>query len=319
MSATETDLVAADWLQRKTFWNWGEEDQAALDAWLAESEAHRVAYWRQSAMWNRTERLAALRPSSKPQRSTQTERKSFGPFLMRSAAVVGAVAILGVLATNYAFKSREIPYSTTIGGSETITLADGTLIQLNTDTALRTRFDEHHREVVLDRGEAFFQVTHDAKRPFVVMAAGHRVTDLGTKFSVRNGDNRVEVSLIEGRAQFESTTSNKAQSAVLKPGDVVVATEHSMHLTRASQENLSKQLGWRRGVLIFDNTTLATAAKEFNRYNRRKLVIGDNAAANLTIVGTFQANDVEAFADVAQFILHLKVQKRDQETVVSRR
>lgn len=108
------------------------------------------------------------------------------------------------------------------------------------------------------------------------------------------------------------------QSAVLKPGDVVVATADTMHLTRKTEEDLSKQLGWRRGVLIFDNTTLATAAKEFNRYNRRKLVIGDFATASLTVVGTFQANDVEAFADVAQFVLHLKVQKHGQETVVSR-
>jgi transmembrane sensor len=162
MSATEIDLAAADWLQRKTFWNWAEADQAALDAWLAESEAHRVAFWRQSAMWARTERLAALRPSSKPRSGAQGERRSLLPLLMRSVAAIGAVAILGALATNYAFKTNETPYSTTIGGSETITLADGTLIQLNTDTALRTRFDEHHREVILDRGEAFFQVTHDA-------------------------------------------------------------------------------------------------------------------------------------------------------------
>lgn len=318
MSATDIDLAAADWLQKKTFWNWTGEDQKALDAWLDESEAHRIAFWRQSAMWNRTERLAALRPLPQPQRTQTLERKSVWPLLMRSAAVIGLVAVFGTLATRYALQPKETPYSTTIGGSETITLADGTLIQLNTDTALRTRFDEHHREVILDKGEAFFQVTHDAGRPFVVLAAGHRVTDLGTKFAVKSGSDRVEVALIEGRAQFDSTTSEKPQSAVLTPGDVVVATADSMHLTRKSNDDLSKQLGWRRGVLIFDNTTLATAAKEFNRYNRQKLVVEGSATAALTIVGTFQANDVEAFADVAQLVLHLKVRKRGTETVISR-
>ncbi len=106
MSATETDLAAADWLQKKTFWTWSEEDQKALDAWLDESEAHRVAFWRQSAMWNRTERLAALRPSPKPERARLPERKSLWPLLMRSAAVIGAAAILGVFATNYAFNPK---------------------------------------------------------------------------------------------------------------------------------------------------------------------------------------------------------------------
>ena len=318
MSATDIDLAAADWLQKKTFWNWTDEDQKSLDAWLDESEAHRVAFWRQSAMWNRTERLAALRPLPQPQRTPAPERKSIWPLLMRSAAVIGLVAIFGTLATRYALQPKETPYSTTIGGSETITLADGTLIQLNTDTALRTRFDEHHREVILDKGEAFFQVTHDAQRPFVVLAAGHRVTDLGTKFAVKSGNDRVEVSLIEGRAQFDSTSSEKPQSAVLTPGDVVVATPNSMRLTRKSNDDLSKQLGWRRGVLIFDNTTLASVAKEFNRYNRQKLVVEGSATAALTVVGTFQANDVEAFADVAQLVLHLKVRKRGTETVISR-
>ena len=91
MSATDIDLAAADWLQKKTFWNWTDEDQKSLDAWLDESEAHRVAFWRQSAMWNRTERLAALRPLPQPQRTRAPERKSIWPLLMRSAAVIGSV------------------------------------------------------------------------------------------------------------------------------------------------------------------------------------------------------------------------------------
>jgi len=311
MSATDIDLAAADWLQKKTFWTWSDEDQQALDTWLAQSEAHRIAFWRQSAMWTRTERLAALRPTQRV-----AERKSVWPLLMRSAAAIALVAVIGTFAARYALQPKETPYSTTIGGNETITLADGTLIQLNTDTALRTRFDEHHREVILDRGEAFFQVTHDAQRPFTVLANGHRVTDLGTKFSVRNGKDRVEVALIEGRAQFDTTGGGK--SAVLKPGDVAVATADTMRVTRKSEEVLSRDLGWRRGVLIFDNTTLATAAKEFNRYNRQKLVVEGSAAAQLTVVGTFQANDMEAFADVAQLVLHLNVRKRGNETVISR-
>lgn len=318
MSATDIDLAAADWLQKKTFWNWSDDDQKALDAWLAQSEAHQIAFWRQSAMWNRTERLGALRPMQRAERSAAAERKSAWPLLLRSAAAVGIVAVLGTFAAQYALKPKETAYSTTIGGGETITLADGTLIQLNTDTALRTRFDEHHREVILDRGEAFFQVTHDAQRPFVVLAEGHRVTDLGTKFSVKNGKDRVEVALIEGRAQFDSTGGGKTQSAVLKPGDVAIATATSMKVTRKSEEILSRQLGWRRGVLIFDDTSLAAAAQEFNRYNRQKLVVEGSAASALTVVGTFQANDVEAFADVAQLVLHLKVRKHGTETVISR-
>ncbi|HTO42005.1 MAG TPA: FecR domain-containing protein [Rhizomicrobium sp.] len=318
MSATENDQRAADWLQRKTFWSWSESDQAELDAWLDAADENRIAYWRQSAIWARTERLAALAPAPSGMRAPRAEQKSRWPGLLRIAAAFGVVAILGGVSAHYAMQPRYVSYSTTIGGGETITLADGTLIQLNTDTALRTRFDEKRREVILDKGEAFFQVTHDKARPFMVMAAGHRVVDLGTKFSVRNKVNAIEVALIEGMARIETANGENAQSAVLKPGDIAVATAENLKLTRKPKDVISRELGWRRGVLIFDNTTLADAAKEFNRYNHSRLVIADAATAAITIVGTFQANDVDAFADLAQFMLHLKVHKQGQKTIISR-
>lgn len=318
MSATQTDQRAADWLQRKTFWNWSEADQAELDAWLDAAPENRIAYWRQSAIWARTERLAALAPAHREMRETRIEQKPRWPNILRAVAAAAVLAVLGGVSTHVALQPRYETYSTTIGGGETITLADGTLIQLNTDTTLRTRFDAKRREVILDKGEAFFQVTHDKARPFTVMAAGHRVVDLGTKFSVRNSVTKIEVALIEGMARIETASGENQKSAVLKPGDIAIASAQDLKLTRKSQEKISRELGWRRGVLVFDNTTLADAAREFNRYNRSRLVIADAATAAITIVGTFQANDVDAFADLAQFMLHLKVQKRGQETLISR-
>jgi transmembrane sensor len=80
---------------------------------------------------------------------------------------------------------------------------------------------------------------------------------------------------------------------------------------------LANALGWRNGLLIFDSTTLADAAQEFNRYNNTQLVIA-SSAAHLPVVGTFRANDVEAFARVSQQVFGVLVKKRGDQIVISR-
>ena len=175
------------------------------------------------------------------------------------------------------------------------------------------------RKVWLDKGEAYFDVHHDAARPFTVMIGHARITDLGTKFTVRRSQARLDVALIEGRAQFDNgAIGSDERSAVLKPGDVAIATTDTLAVARRSNENLKAALGWRRGVLVFENTELAAAAEEFNRYNRKKLIVADAHAARLKIGGTFPATNVDAFADAAQAILGLHVQTRNNEIVISR-
>jgi transmembrane sensor len=308
-SAKEIDALAANWLQRRRFWDWSTEDQAKLDAWLAESLAHRAAYLRLSDIWNRTGRLVALRP-----------RPVVRPALrFRSvfAHVAAGVAVVAVLATAVMWFRPEAPkqsYTTSIGGRETIVLVDGSRIELNTDTVLRVAKTGRERTVWLDKGEAYFQIRHDAARPFVVWADGHRITDLGTKFVVRREPDHLEVSLMEGRARLEGPAD---QDAILVPGDVAVATAKSMSVSKKPEQLLSADLGWRRGVLTFNRTTLADAVAEFNRYNHTRLAVADAATGKRRIYGTFPTTDVEAVTRVVQAVFGLKVALRDGETVIS--
>ena len=132
---------------------------------------------------------------------------------------------------------------------------------------------------MLEKGEAFFDIKHNAARPFSVTAAGHRVIDLGTKFVVWNMPGKLEVSLLEGRQDFESTNAVNVKPTVLSPGDAVVATTHAIKVTRKSTDELGIELGWRRGLLTFYRSSLMDAAAEMNRYNERKIVVADAAAA----------------------------------------
>ncbi|HVZ70712.1 MAG TPA: FecR domain-containing protein [Rhizomicrobium sp.] len=316
MSAAEIQSRAADFVNRhRDSGEWTPDDQAALDAWLAESPEHVVAYWRLDAAWERTQRLAALRPS-KPEHSRG--------LIWRNVLRFSAAAIVIAAGTGAAFyfskpsapEARQ--FATEVGARKTIKLPDGSEIELNTNSVLRIAPGPNPRMAWLDRGEAYFKIQHDSAHPFVVMAQGRRVVDLGTEFLMRAEPKRLEVALVAGRAQLDSPNDPTQEPAVLTPGDVAIATANAINVTSKSTKVLSDELSWRQGLLVFKYTTLEEAAAEFNRYNRKKIIITDPKVASLTIVGTFPSNDVSAFTDAAQAIFGLKIENRNGEIAIKR-
>jgi transmembrane sensor len=223
-----------------------------------------------------------------------------------------------VVATIYLWPSSEASYATAVGGQAKITLADGSQVQLNTDTAITVAMDARHRTVILKKGEAFFSVRHDAARPFSVLAAGHRIVDLGTEFAVRTNGKRLQVALVQGHARLESDSGWVQHHATdLTPGEVVVATANSLTVKNVPSHQLSDALAWRQGKLVFSHVTLAEVADQFNRYNTTKLVIGPDIA-DRKISGTFEAGSVQTFASMAQYALGLRTEKRSGEIVISK-
>ncbi|HVT23170.1 MAG TPA: FecR domain-containing protein [Rhizomicrobium sp.] len=313
-TAKEVRAQAAEWISRRDGEGWNEAAQAELDAWLAKSDAHVVAFLRAEAAWSRADKLVALKPQSS--RRIAETLKDVLPTALRAVAAAVVIAVVGVAANTYLATFNEKTYTTPVGGRETITLVDGSQIALNTDTVLRMDLSGRERKVWLDRGEAYFHVTHNAQRPFRVFAGNRTVTDLGTRFSVRRDSERFEVAVMEGKVAFDPGKEQQKPIALL-PGDVVVATTTKVSVTKKPSRALAESLGWQRGLLIFDNTTLADAANEFNRYNGEKLVVA-RSAAHLPVVGTFRANDVEAFARVTKEVFGLRSEKRGQSIVIAR-
>ena len=315
-NASDVEQTAAEWLERGASDDWNEARDAELEIWLAQSPAHAVAFMRLEAAWNRATRLAALQQPMlrKPlQGTTQPSRRP----ALKIAAAVMVTAAISVGGSLLAVHQKDQTFATTIGGREALSLVDGSKIELNTDTVLRMANGAGERKVWLDRGEAYFDIKHDAAHPFVVMVGDHRVTDLGTKFIVRQEGDRVEVKLLEGSARLDANSGLPAQSAVLKPGDVAIATADQTSVTKKPVKELTQELGWRRGVLTFDHTTLAEAVAEFNRYNRQKIVIADRAAAKLEIGGTFPSDDVKLFGRATHIALGLRVEDKGNQLVIS--
>ncbi len=313
MSAKDINARAAQWVERADREDWNEQAKAELKAWLDESPAHRIAYWRLNGAWGHTDLLGALHA---PAARRRTRLLSVAA---KIAAAVAVVAIAGAGAFYFLSKPHDRVYATRVGGHETITFADGSRIELNTDTRLRARMTTEERVVWLEKGEAYFQVKHDTVHPFIVIADGHRITDLGTKFLVRATRGRLQVAVTQGRVWLDAADKEShEQSAMLAAGDVAVATAGNVSVTKDGAPTLAAELGWRHGVLIFKHTTLGDAAAEFNRYSKRKLVIADDGTAGLTIDGTFPTADVQAFTDAAQTVFRLHVSYRGNRILISR-
>jgi transmembrane sensor len=171
--------------------------------------------------------------------------------------------------------------------------------------------------VWLDRGEAYFDVAKDAKRAFTVVAGARRVVVLGTRFAVRREGDRLTVSVVEGRVRVEPAAPQAGSTVkVLTRGDIVVADGASLILAHRPVGAVVEQLSWRDGMLMFDQSTLGQAAAEFNRYNRKQVVVR-GAAADVRIGGAFEAGNVDAFARLLRQAYGLKVTDTGSQVTVS--
>lgn len=308
---------AARFIEKRRFGEWTEADQAELDAWLAESGLHVAAYLRVEGIIAYTARLASRRPfmgrrSSDDDRASV--RKRFVIPALIAASVVSAVAI-GIPLANELMQTPDRAFSTDIGGRTLLKFTDGTEVELNTDTAMRFRMTTRERTVWLDRGEAWFHVTHNPANPFTVIVGRHRVTDVGTEFLVKREANETEVALLSGRAALNTEGT---PTAMLAPGDDALATSTSVSITRKTPEQLADELAWRRGVLVFRNARLADAVREFNRYNQTKLVIVDPSIDGLKFTAEFKIDHFNGFLQLAESVLNLRVDREGNEIFLSR-
>jgi len=308
--AQRIDAAAADWLARRDNDNWTQQEQQALDAWLQASTAHRVAYLRLDSAWRAAGRLAELPAASAAARHWPWARFS----LRRVAAGLALVSGAALFAALYWAPAPQQSYATAIGERRTLALADGSRLTLNTGTRVRTSIEAGKRNVWLDSGEAYFDIAHDAAHPFVVQAGASRVTVLGTRFAVRRENEVVKVAVLEGRVRVEQA----GQQVVLGANDTAQADSRRLAMSSKTPVQVAQQLGWRAGRLVIDQLTLEQAAQEFNRYNRRQLVIADPALSGMVIGGSFAPENVDGFARLLQQGFGLRVESRDDKIIISR-
>jgi transmembrane sensor len=250
-----------------------------------------------------------------------------GRLALRQRRFVLAIAATLVLAVGIGGYVALAPngerYATPVGGLASVAMTDGSEVTLNTDSQIRIALTGTERHVELRHGEAFFQVSKDPNRPFVVLAGNKRVVAVGTQFSVRHEGDDVEIVVTEGKVRVEDEVAHPGSHAdgsaevLLTPGSVALAGEAGLLVQRKTLPEAEEQLSWRTGVLMFRNQSLLDVAAEFNRYNQRKIVIRDPAVASLKIEGNFRATNAEAFVRLVESAFPVRADAQRDKIVLT--
>jgi|SRR5579872_593754 len=340
--ASDISNTAAEWLMRLEAQS-SPQMWEAFQAWLDADTRHRAAFIRLRVMWHNVDALKSMRPEDgtidadlltrsrlqpdrvaalgpHPLEGNASTRPDYGAALLsrrRVLALAAGVAAAGTLAWLGRERIGWSSYETTIGGREQVTLADGTVIDLNTNTALRVRLSRNRRAIELTRGEALFHVAPDSQRPFFVRAASTVVRAVGTEFSVRIRDpEHVEVLVAEGRIAVgtSGSTTDLVVPAHLAAAPKVSADEaatvqrNAVAVRRMPSGDIIRKLEWTAGQLHFQGETLGEAVQEFNRYNKRQLTIADPAIVAVQVGGIFRATELDSFVAVLQHSFGIRAQ-----------
>jgi transmembrane sensor len=341
----EIDEEAASWVWRLDAGAGSATDQSAFDAWLRLDPRHRRAMEDMSRTWQALDGLAeGARGENKLAFTGPTERAAAEwaaaqraatprPATLRAgtrgrgalhvaAAATIAIAVAGAI---WLQLGRDVRILTTaVGQQSNVTLVDGSIVTLNTNTILETKLSRGARQVYLRRGEAHFQVAHDRSRPFLVHAGDALVRAVGTEFEIRlHPDQHVDVVVNEGRVEVQAAaptvaplTSNAGTRLASVPtvrtlsaGEQLSTATADYPIVPVSQQQLSSELAWREGAIIFDGQPLSQAVSEIQRYTDARIVLSDARVADLRVGGRFRTDDLQGFLDGLQAALPVSIRR----------
>lgn len=212
-------------------------------------------------------------------------------------------------------------YATALGALETVRLTDGSQATLSSESSIDVALSRRERRIDLQRGEALFEAAKDASRPFVVNAGDHRVVAVGTRFSVRRDRDALRVAVTEGtvRLDMPGADGSAGPETLLPAGSVAIATAAGVSVRRNDLAAAERALEWREGYLRFQDTPLREAAEEFNRFNARKLMMGDADVAALRMGGQFRWSNLDGFVRLLEQGFGVRVEHRGELIVLHRR
>lgn len=306
-------------------------------AWQARSAAHREAFERCTETWQDVPRVtlasAYAAASSRDRASEAGRRSGIAPAWRWASAFAIAGLVLGGIAAFQIWRDAGV-YGTGVGEQQLVVLDDGTRMSLNTATRVKVVLDDGQRTVSVERGEALFDVARDARRPFVVRAAGTEVTAIGTVFAVRfNGRDAsaadaLAVTLVEGevivRKAGDARGLAPAQPVRMQAGDrvrLVAGDGPSVGpvAARVDRPDIDRMMAWRRSEAVFDDTTLADAVAEMNRYSRTPIVLVDASRwAELRVSGQYRTGDSTGFAGAVAALHGLHLREHDGRLELTR-
>ncbi len=331
-----------------------ERDELELEGWLSALPEHRREYQAMLDAWSDTEELETI-PGLLPLDSSAQilHERPIGPSgsvakkesrLWQSLALAATVlvaALVGV-STYDGFNSRADiqQFVSAVGEQKSIELADGSVVTLNTNSRILVDMTETRRRVILDQGEAFFDVAGDPERPFTVEAGARSITVLGTRFNVDHASVDLSVAVVEGAVVvhrkeddvfrpanppwLNQDVTNDGRSVriprqdqyYLQAGALLSFKNDVPGLLTMSSADMDKRHSWRKGIVRFDGEPLFEVIQTFNRYTKKKLLIQDRSVMNIKISGVFHIDQLDLALEGLESTFKLRITRFSDRVII---
>jgi len=319
---------AAEWFARRRDPEVARQTEDLFQSWLLADPENVVRYAQCELAWERANELAhdpdirrlletpgteagAPAPERVARRATRRMRRRALAWSAAAAAVLAAVAV--TLSFHY-FDAPE--YRTARGEQRDVVLADGSHVTLNTATRIAVKYDDEVRRILLAEGEALFDVSKDANRPFEVVAGPGVARAIGTRFAVRRSDDAITVSVLDGAVEVKRA-GEPAGSLVLslEVGQAALLDVNGS-LEAVVPANVRRIQAWQNRRIEFDSEALAAAIAEVNRYTAKPFRLGDDALADIRVSGVFRISALQGFEFALRESLGLRVVDTGREIVI---
>ncbi|WP_394222315.1 FecR family protein [Alteromonas gracilis] len=299
-----------------------ESETKALKVWLA-TPLHRDTFLEMVALWDKMSvlnELADIVPHA-PESSAHHSRSGAVTW-KRPLAIAASFLMVGFLSYQglnlfsspdqtppiSQVASYSLQASTKAGEHKSISLEDGSTLWLNTNSQVNIAFTDTSRVIQLVKGELHIEVAKDKSRPLNVLAAGKAIQAVGTAFNVQYHRGDLELVVTEGVVEVASYTLNKANGkTIINPiitpqatpltlveGEKSLLSLPNSAIETVSREDITNDLSWREGKIVFRGESLIDVIEEVSRYTDKTVVLGDSALANMQVAGLFNTNDVDA-------------------------
>jgi len=329
------EVAAASWLVLRDR-GMSTEETTAFMHWLQEHPAHGAVFSELDRSWRAFDPLIAVpAPGAAPDANLLSPRFRARPSRIRRflPAILAAAAAIAVTVAVHIFSADRDTFETPIGASRRIALADGSVANLNTNSAMEIEFKGAERRVTLLRGEVFFNVAKDSRRPFVVAAGPLSVRAVGTAFNVKQQAGAIEVLVTEGAVRVDNRYTGQSllpspdagtsaqliagdRARVILPKTSAAPDSSSVEVARLSGGETRRALAWQERRLDFDSTPLSEAVAEFNRYNETQLVLADSALARRKFSGSFRPDNLDSFVRLLELDFGVQTRREPGKVIL---
>ncbi len=331
---------AGYWLIRLDSGEISDNEKQVFQHWLNGDPRRSAVFYELQNVWRKSD---ALRLSRAPAGHRRSRRKYVNQAvspkrkspIIRWPAIAASVTLFVAVSTlswRFAYTPEYQAHETGVGRRMTVSLEDSSVVELNTDTAIKSEYSDDTRTIRLLRGEAHFMVTPDKDRPFIVTTNNGRVRAVGTAFNVALHDDVLEVVVTEGMVEVaakpptpDMPSPHENNTAVeSRPVSVVSGQKTALVNNRISDiENvglnrINRELAWRRGVLIFQGEAFEDAVAEISRHTTKKIVIADHRIKGIQVGGTYPINDIGKTLAMLAKTYDLIISRPDSNTIILR-